>query len=159
MQTMCYFQTLSYYSHTHWSPSMRYFLYHAKPRDLALPSSTNTNRIWWDQLNRLVKQCTYDSSEYFWAPPMNPYLSICLELVNPLISESDPKELSSSNWLPRVLTLIVSSDRRPFSSWAIMILYKHTLLRSSLTGHHLHPSVGIPREKVKLMWCFTFNSF
>jgi len=34
-----------------------------------------------------------------------------------------------------------------------MILYEHTPLRSSLTGHHLTPSVGIPRENVELIYC------
>lgn len=39
---------------------------------------------------------TYDDPVCCCAPPINPYLSVCLSLVKPLISESDPKELSSS---------------------------------------------------------------
>lgn len=63
---------------------------------------------------------TYDSCGHCCAPPMNPYLSVCLS-VKPLISESDPKELSSSMWLLLIVRiLLVSTDWRPFSILAIL---------------------------------------
>lgn len=63
---------------------------------------------------------TYDSCVHCCAPPMNPYLSVCLS-VKPLISESDPKELSSSMWLLLIVRiLLVSTDWRPFSILAIL---------------------------------------
>lgn len=63
---------------------------------------------------------TYDSCGHCCAPPMNPYLSVCLS-VKPLISESDPKELSSSMWLLLIVRiLLVSIDWRPFSILAIL---------------------------------------
>lgn len=63
---------------------------------------------------------TYGSCVHCCAPPMNPYLSVCLS-VKPLISESDPKELSSSMWLLLIVRiLLVSTDWRPFSILAML---------------------------------------
>lgn len=72
---------------------------------------------------------TYDSSEYCCAPPINPYLSVCLSLVKPLISESEPRELSSSIWLLlMVLILLESADWRPFSILAMILSKIHLFL-------------------------------
>lgn len=82
--------------------------------------NNNTDEVRENESLEQLKQ-TYDASECCWAPPINPYLSVCLSLVKPLISESDPKELSSSMWLLLiVLILLVSTDWRPFSILAMV---------------------------------------
>lgn len=93
---------------------------------------------------------TYDSCVHCCAPPMNPYLSVCLS-VKPLISESDPKELSSSMWLLLIVRiLLVSTDWRPFSILAILVR-KLTGWREKLTS--ASSLTDNPNTKVLLCLC------
>lgn len=109
-------------------------------------SSHSDSQLW---ASTKSKQ-TYDSCVHCCAPPMNPYLSVCLS-VKPLISESDPKELSSSMWLLLIVRiLLVSTNWLPFSILAILAR-KLTGWREMLTS--ASSLTDNPNAKVLLCLC------